>query len=321
MAILESNEDLKLHVNIAGSFQFEDFYPYIAKSVNKFTRRYLGNLHHQLAEPAEGVYAVTLNDARYFLQEVIANFGMFLYLPLGAVMFDGSGLSNATSDGRAPLSNGQMNDIKKGFLTAGHEAMDQLLALMESKKELFPDWAESDLYTQSKELLVDNAKVFDRYYTIFESRQAYLALQPSIRQVEDQYLKTVFCAELIRHLKTGTLTDIQQDLKDELQKAMVAFTVAKVSNEGLFLIEATGLRIKYDTLSHEIVQNIDYGKSADFVTQTAKQQEDNGIQYLKKAKEIVLNSPGEFNQCTNPLITAAAGDRWTPYNTKSTVAL
>lgn len=322
MAILSSTQDLKKHISVSQHFQFEDFEPFILKAVNKYTRRYVGNLHIILAEAAsEGEFADILNEGRYYLQEVIANFGMFIYMPLGTVIFDGSGVSNATSENRAQLSGPQLNDIRRTFLTAGHEAMDNLLAFMEGHKEAFADWANSDLYTQSKELLVNNAGVFSKYYTIFESRQTYLALQPSLRFVEDKYLNTVFCPELIKHLKSGNLSDIQKVAKVALQKAMVAFTVAKVADEGLFIIEATGMRIKYDTLSHETVQSIDYGKSADFVTKTAEQQEINGIQYLKIAKKIVQDNLSEFNQCSNPIQTATAGDGWQPYNTKSTLAL
>jgi|GEM_PF-3331331 len=322
MAILSTTEELQKHISVSSQFHFPDFEPYILKAVNKYTRRYLGNLHITLAnEATEGEQMDILNEGRYYLQEVIANFGMFIYMPLGTVIFDGSGVSNATSENRTQLSGPQLNDIRRTFLTAGHEAMDLLLAFMEYNKVAFPEWAGSDLYTQSKELLIDRAYIFSKYYNIFESRQTYLALQPSLRQVEDQYLFTVFCPELISHLKTGELTQKQQDVKNLLQAAVVSFTVAKVANEGLFLIEATGLRIKYDTLSHEVVQNIDYGKSADFVTNTAKQLGNNGVQYLKKAKQMILDNLSDFNQCASPIITTEAADRWQPYNTKSTLAL
>lgn len=322
MAILSSTEELKKHISISKSFQFEDFEPFILKAVNKYIRRYVGNLHITLAEvDSEGEFADILNEGRYYLQEVIANFGMFIYMPLGTVIFDGSGVSNATSENRAQLSGPQLNDIRRTFLTAGHEAMDLLLSFMETNKQAFSNWADSELYTQSKELLIDRSFVFSKFYNIFDSRQTYLALQPSLRQVEDQYLNTMLCPELIQHLKTGELTPIQNEVKSLLQAAVVSFTVSKVANEGLFIIEATGLRIKYDTLSHESVQSFDYGKSSEFATNTAKQLGINGTQYLKMAKQKILENLPAFNQCTNPIKMASAGDRWQPYNTQSVVAL
>src|SRR5690606_29491911 len=124
-------------------------------------------------------------------------------------------------------------------LMAGHTAMDRLLAVLEKNKTIFPTWAESEQYTESKELLVSNTKTFNDCYTIYDSRQTYLALKPAMRQVEDQFLYTFLCPELITFLEEGEPSGVQLQLKKYLQKAIVAFTIAKVVNEGVFIIDGS----------------------------------------------------------------------------------
>ena len=324
MAILNNTPDIKKHVAVAKSFVFEDLQPYILKAVNKFTRKYVGNLHIILADPAtEGANMAVLNEARDYLQAALANFGMYLYTPVGSIMIDGSGMSTSTSDNRASLSWGQKKDIQREFLSAGHEAMDLLLACMEGTPAAFPAWVASMQYTQNKELLVNNTATFNKYYNIYESRQTYLALQPAIRQVEDQYLSTLLCPELITFLKNSALTNAQLQVKENLQKAIVAYTIAKVADEGIFSIDAASIKLKFDVLPDDKVQSPDAGKPADWLTNTVKKQTANGNNYLDTVVKIITANISQFNQCSVPIIVAnaAAAPAWEPYNTQSTLGL
>lgn len=321
MAILNTTADLKKYVGLAQTFNFADFEPYINRAVIKYTRKYVGDLHILLENPATGEGADIKNEAREYLRDAIANFGMYEYAPLGSVFFDSSGISNVSNEQRKPVEWWQMNDLRRSMLGTGHEAMDLLLAFLEKNKTVFTDWAESVYYTESKELLVNNTDLFDKYYNIFQSRRVYLSLRPSIRQIEDQYVSTFLCKELIAHLKTTDVTGVKKEVKDYLQKAIVAFTVSKIVDEGLFIIDPEGIKLKYDALPNDKVQAPDYGKPADFLTITAKNQNSNGVQYLKMVKDIILANPLEFNQCVSPIIQESSSGGYQSYNTQSVVGL
>lgn len=297
--ILTSTLDLKKHVSVSSSFVFEDFEPYIDQAVNQFTRNFVGDLQEVLANEApEGENKPILDKARRLLQNSLANFGMYLYIPLGTIMFDGSGMSNAKNDQREPISWQQQNDIQRGMLTAGHTAMDLLLELMERNKTLFPDWAASEYYTESKELIVNNTGVFNKYYHIFNSRQTYLALKPSLRQVEDQYLNSFLCSTLVEHLKETDPTGIKKVVKTLLQKAMVAFTVAKVASEGIFVITPYGMKLRFNQLPNDKVLPVDIA----FLEKTAIAQLSNGQNYLKQVRTLITENIAVFDQCTDPII-------------------
>lgn len=320
--ILETTADLKKYVSVAQSFAFEDFEPYITKAVNGFTKKYLGNLHVFLADEAANSDTNHLikNEAREHLRNAIANFGMFIYFPFMSVMLDSSGATEVKNDQRQRVNWGTEKDMRRELLRSGHEAMDYLLEILESNPTVFTEWT-TEFGTVNKKLLVHNTTTFNEYYHIFNSRQTFLALQPSIRQVEDQYIRTMLCPELIEHLKTD-VSDIDLQVKEELQKAIVAFTVAKVANVGLFLLDENGLRVNFETLIDGRKESVSYGKNADQVSKLVQEQSNNGTQYLAVARELIQDNLTSFTHCDFPLkISNSSGDGYMPYDTTGILSL
>lgn len=320
--ILETTADLKKHLSIAQSFQFEDFQPYINKALNAFVRKYVGNLHVVLQDTfeADTPYADIKNEAREHLQNAIANFGYFIYLPFSSVMMDSSGISVVNTEQRKTAEWWQLKDIRRELLRSGHEAMDLLLEVLEQNPIVFSDWT-AKFGTVNKELIVHNTDTFNKYYHIFGSRQTFLALQPSLRQVEDQYLHTMLCAELIEDLKTEVEGNLKA-VKIAMQKAIVAFTVAKVASVGLFILDENGLRISFDSQIDSKRENVSNGKPSDQLMNLVEEQINNGTQYLKLVKEIITANPMDFKQCTTPLLNEkVVGSGFTPYDSKGVFAL
>jgi len=320
--ILNSTPDLKKHVAVGASFVFDDLQPYISQAVDEFTSKYVGELDEILAnEATEGANMAKLNKARHYLQAALANFSLYIYTPVGTINIDGSGMTNTVTDKRAPLSYYEKKDVQRTFLSAGHKAMDRLLAYMEKNKVAFPEWAASTQYTESKKLLVNNTETFNAIYNIYESRQTYLALQPAISQVEDKYIRTFLCPELIKHLKTAELTDVQLEAKEFLQKAIVAYTIAKVANEGIFNIDAASIMLKFDVLSTDKIQSADYGKPAEWLTNTVANHTANGDNYLKMVVDIITKNIDEFNQCAAPIIVSDSSGGYQAIVTQSVIGL
>jgi hypothetical protein len=320
--ILETTEDLKKYVSLAQSFQFPDFEPYITKAVNAFTKKYVGNLHVFLKDKFQtpDIHFELKNEAREHLRNAIANFGYFIYLPFASVQMDSSGISVVNSDQRKTAEWWQLKDIRRELLRSGHEAMDYLLEILEKNPDVFPDWT-TEFGTVNKQLLVHNTATFNEWYHIFNSRQTFLALQPSIRQVEDQYLRTMLCPELLEHLKTD-VSGITKEVKTELQKAIVAFTVAKVANVGLFLLDENGLRVNFETLIDGRKESVSYGKTADQTSKLVEEQINNGIQYLSVARDLIETNLTDFDQCESPLKkTTSSGTGYTPYDTKGVLSI
>lgn len=318
--ILSTTAELKKYISIAASFQFPDFEPYITKAVNSFTRKYVGNLHEELANEATGDNAAIKNQAREHLQNAIANFGYFMYLPFASVMIDSSGISVVANENRKSAEWWQLKDIRRELLRSGHEAMDLLLEILEANPTIFTTWT-TNFGITNKELLVYNTETFNKYYHIFNSRQTFIALVPSIRQVEDQYLQTMLCPELITALK-GAPTSNVLAVKIAMQKAVVAFTVAKVANAGLFILDENGLRVNFETLIDGRKESASYGTTSDQVVNLVNEQINNGTQYLNLAKQFIEANPSDFTMCDLPLLqSGTTGSGYVPYNTKGVLSI
>ena len=219
---------------------------------------------------------------------------------------DSSGISVAQNENRKSADFWQIKDIRRESLRSGHEAMDMLLEVLEANPAIFTDYA--DNYSSiNNELLVNNATIFSKWYNINNSRQVYLALQPTLRLVEDQYLSTFLCKELITLLKdtpnttSAELETVLNTIKPELQKAMVLFSVSKVAATGLFELTGEGLRLNFETYLDGRKQSLDYGKATEQVKQLTETLLDSATIYMSQVKEIIIEKLELFEMCENPL--------------------
>ena len=129
------------------------------------------------------------------------------------------------------------------------------------------------------------------------------------------------CPELITALKTNVTGNVKA-VKIAMQKAIVAFTVAKVSANGLFVFDERGLRIDFENMSDGRRENPSSGKPVDQLKSLADEEINNGTQYLKLVAEIIEANPTDFNQCEFPLVKNSKSlPGYEPYNTKGVFGL
>ena len=319
--ILNNNSDLKKYVSISSSFIFADFEPYITKAINKYIHKYVGNLHIYLAnefDSSEDNFEVK-NEAREHLRSAISNFGYFLFTPYNSIIMDSSGMSNVSNDQRKPIEWWQLNDIRRDLLASGHDSMDLLLEVLEKNSDLFPDYA-ANYSTINTDLLIHSTSEFQKAYNIYDSRQTFLALLPTIRQVEDQYIKTFISPDLLLELKSNDINDDFKPLKRYLQTAVVLFTISKVYDEGIFILDASGIRIKRDILPNEKTTGIDGNLSQEKITTVIKRHLENATNYITLSREEIENNPGVFSSFENPLLQKEL-PKYQVYNTKGVVGI
>lgn len=248
--MIRSNEDLKQYLTIAPNFVFEDFAIYIPKALRSYIKRYIGNLYKELDTIDDSnPDAEIKKEAQILIDTAVANFAFYLYTPYLSITMDSSGMFVVTSDKRSPITQTQLNDIRRELLRSGHEAMDDLLELLEINADVFEDW-HSKYSTIYRNSLVYSTSEFDQYYNIFNSRQTFLSLKPSILNVEDRIVKTSFTLDFIESLK-GTVTGTKKEVKELLQKAIVHGTIAKVYAEGIYEITPSSIILRFDLLDYE----------------------------------------------------------------------
>jgi len=313
--MINTVEILKQYISVSQNFEIDEFTPYLKKADREFLKKYVGNLYEKV--DALEIDTDLKDQVTDLVYTAAANFAYYLFTPFNSITMDASGMANVTSDNRSNITTFQMNDIRRELLRSAHSAMDELLEVLEANPEAFPDWHEnySTIYNQ---YIVNSTSAFQSGYNIHNSRQTYLALQPSIQLVEDKLLGITFCNELLTHLKTGNLSADDKHLKTLLAKAVVNATVAKVCAEGVFEITSTGIKMKFDALPYE--QNI-----AVQMNEQLKNKIDNlnanADQYLKMAVEYIKENPAAFTQCNGKPIIEKTSAGYKPIITKSIVGL
>lgn len=294
--ILTSTADLKKYISVATNFNFATLEPYITKAINSYTKKVVGNLHALLEATATETDANIKNEAREHLRSAISNFAYYLFSPYASITMDSSGMANVQNDKQTPLQNWQLISIQRELLRSGHESMDLLLEILENNPSIFTAWT-TEFGTMNKDLLVHNTTDFQLCYNINNSRQTFLSLVPSLRQIEDKYIKTLFSAEVITAMKSAT-TGSLLELKNYCQKAIVCFTIAKVYDEGIFHLDASGIKLKFDVLPWEKIQAVDFGKQVEQMNHAIKKQIENGTQYILLAKDVIIDNASDFTSFT-----------------------
>lgn len=316
--IIANTSELQKYIPVNDTFVFETFQSYISKANNSYVKKYVGNLITELADAESGDDESIKNQAREHLRSALANFAFFMYQPFFQLQMDSSGMSTVTNENRKQPEWWQLADVRRDLLRSGHESMDALMEILEQNPDEFVDFTEN-YSTQYKELLVRNANDFNNCYNIFNSRQTFLALVPTIRQVETQLLKNFITDDFYSDLKETIPTDseasttaddeLKIQIKKYLQQAIVCFTIARIYNEGLFHFDASGVKLKFDALPNEKVQAIDYGKPAEQLQRAIKAQIENGTQFILLAKELIADnfSEGLITKTSTPTSTIGSG--------------
>lgn len=313
--MIPDKETLKNYIAVASNFDFADFEMYLKKANREFLKKYVGNLYNDIDDLEIDVdLKETVTD---LVHTAIANFAYFLSTPFNSITMDGSGMANVTTQNRTNITMYQMNDIRRELLRSAHSAMDELLEVLEANPEAFPDWHEnySTIYNQ---YIVNSTAVFQTAYNIHNSRQTYLALQPSIQLVEDKLLNTTFCADLLADLKKTTVSPQAKALKNLLAKAVVNATVAKVCAEGVFEITSTGIKIKFDALPYEQITAVVMN---DQLKNKIANLNANADQYLKMAVDYIKDNSTTFTQCNGKPIIEKTSNGYKPIITKSILGL
>lgn len=293
-------EQFRQYISVTNTFNFPAFSPYLEKAAMTYTVKYVGNLHQSLQNVGSDEHE-SISEARNLLDGALANFAMCLYFPFYQITLGNTGPKVNESSNASKPDWWLVKDARRELLRSGHFYIEKLLIHLEENAAHFPDW-NTNYKSKYNDFLVNNAITFSLYYEIFESRQTFIALLPSMRKIEDQFIYRFITDEKISRLKTAEdLTANEKKVKQYLQKAIVHLTIAKVYDQGIFHLDHQGLKLKFDVLPDEKVQAIDYGQAAEQTKRAIETFMADGTNYLMLAKDFINK-----NELTDYLVTTAS---------------
>lgn len=115
----------------------------------------------------------------------------------------------------------------------GQRALERLIKYIDEKK--FTEWTGSPVYSQTRELFLWNAELFDRYFPIEKNNRLYLMVVPMIRKAQIDHITTRLSAEVYDDLLTKVRDGELTDSNDQFLFDLVGYPIAELAMSEAFL--------------------------------------------------------------------------------------
>lgn len=296
--IVRDTDVLRTYISVNASLEYNTLKPYLADAEIDHILEYIGAPQFAIFDVDTAPSDAIVKSAYKFAQSAICNFGVYEALPLIAAQISEAGIFQAQSEGVTSASDKQFKELQRSFKTRAHKSLDNMFKVMETNIEKFDAWKQDDTYKVFKSLLVNSTAVFNKHYNIFHSRQTFLALKAEIEIVEFQFIRSVLGEGLLKALKDDQTEAIRKEVKELVQKSIVCYTISKVAENGMFVLDATGMHVRFDVLPYEKVN----AKSVknDELVKTRLNKAIEGEQFLNLAVEKIEANISEFTEYTIP---------------------
>jgi hypothetical protein len=184
------------------------------------------------------------------LRTSLAYYSIYHALPQLALRVGDSGTNETSANDIIPTRQWVFNLSRWETLKTAAEYLDMALKHMEDQVQdgnnVYDSFKNSETYTESRELLIPNARVFQRYYNINNSRITYTKLRPYIRKAEQRFLLPLldnFYTELSTQHKDGSITGNNKALLPTVQQLLAEYTVVLAIPDLNFVNDGAGWRI------------------------------------------------------------------------------
>jgi len=298
--IVRNSDDFKKY--ISANVSYNVLKPYVKKAERKLILANIGAEQYAIFDVAEAPSDAVVKLGYELAQETICNYVMYLALPEIAAQVSDSGIFNAQNENVTTASDKQFKELQRSFKRGAHESLDDLFLHMEENLAKFDEWKTNDVYKQYTKLLVNSTAVFNKHYNIFNSRQTFMALKAEIDVVEYQFVVSKIQESLLTALKTSQTNDNRKAVKELLQKAIVCYTIGKVSENGMFVLDATGMHVRFDVLPYENV-NSNINQKGNFLEKTRINKVAEAEQFVRLALEKIIANPSDFEEYDVPTET------------------
>lgn len=298
-------------------------------TTNQELKKYLGNIQKNLSietmqayiSDAEEMYIIPLLSQEEFdilqikydnppvtplayeqllvkVQKSIANYAIHDYVKTGMTTKGDAGIKEHDTEDLTQARQWVIYDELNHYITKADAYADNFLAFLEANKDIFTDWANSDAYTNTVELLINSAEELNKIVNIAKSRRAFLKLRTFIRLAEEKYLQGVMGFEQIEFLKDKFKASQFDDFSTQekfawgLMKKSVAYyaideaspqLTIKAREDGIFVIP---------TIENGNRRDLEVSKEKTQVI--ASKHKENGDLYLHKLQGYLNANPDDF---------------------------
>lgn len=255
MALIRTIDDLKKHNSaISSEVELENIQSFISDAI------------YQQIIPAIGYEQynalVTINDGNPtadqkqlidLIVKSITGFTIANFTDNGAVQITNSGIFVIKTEKSAPASDKKLLALKRTNLKSAYNSLELALKFLETKLNLFTEYANSYERKANLSLLINFAFDFQRAgVAINYDAQIFNTLKTFVRSATETYIEPVLGEDIIATLYSGILqNNLSEDYKKLLQKAcrpLAYFTMAEAIPYMVLSLSADGIFELSDTV-------------------------------------------------------------------------
>jgi hypothetical protein len=115
----------------------------------------------------------------------------------------------------------------------GQRALERLIKYIDAQK--FKEWAESNIYTQTRNLFLWNCDLFDRYFPIEKNTRLYFLLIPMIRKAQVDHIMPRLTSEMYTDLMEKVKADKIENPADLFLYDLICYPIAELAMSEAYL--------------------------------------------------------------------------------------
>lgn len=183
------------------------------------------------------------------IRTALAHYAMYMALPHLNIRVGDAGTNETSASDIVPVRQWVYNKNSWETIKKASSYLDMALKHMEEQVEAsntnYDAFANSTAYTINRELLIPNARVFQKYYNINTSRRTYTKLRPYIEKAEKLYLEPLlsdFYDELSTQHKSNSLSANNEAILPDIQRLLAEYTLVLCVPDLNFVNDGHGYR-------------------------------------------------------------------------------
>lgn len=313
-------DEIKKFIAINQNFEFGSIEPYITEA-EEMVASYLDESTYETlkSEYEAGNLSEPMVNLLPYVQRPVINYAYYLYIAIGSVHVTDAGINVSRSDRSEPAPQWKINKLEASFLAAGDKGLDKMLEFLEKNTGTYPDWLNSEAYTELKGNFLQTAKEATKFININGSRRVFILLKTQISYVEEIIIQGLVCKDLYQTLKSGIMAgnlSAENTALVEKLKPIVAVLSLKYAIPQLRLrITSSGIMV--NSFSDGI--NSKDQASDKQVSELIKDLSDKSQQYTDHLKKFLEDNIGDYPLYANSecyTLKADPGPRHRVENTK-----
>jgi len=167
-----------------------------------------------------------------YVQQPLAAYALLDDLAFIQTMITDSGIRTISTDKLQAAHKWEYLELKNALEDSAIIGIELLLQFLYDSKDDLPLWTGSDTYRQISDFVIKTGTDFSKQYPLYAPLYTYYALIPIIRDVEENYLASMYGRDLLAWIKTQDTIEItipSNGLVDilKLVKKAVAFLTIK----------------------------------------------------------------------------------------------